>query len=132
MLTCEAEVRQAPGEQAAGADPTERAILDAAADNGTRARGVLEGGDGRTDQPFDPDRKLSSVVVRGAGDRLTSYAMGAPENMIPRLEPGAAEHAERLAATAARVGVDRMRVLLVARRDGPRRRRPRGCWCRSA
>ncbi len=117
VLACEAEIVQ-PGDQAAGADPTERAILEAAAGRGLVRSALLEGGRIERREPFDPDRKLSSLVVRRPDDRLTAYAMGAPESMIQRLAPRAGAAAERLDDTAARWASRGVRVLLVASRDG--------------
>ena len=114
VLACEAEAR--PGEPVAGADPTERAILEAAARLGV-VRGVaLDGGRIERFEPFDPERKLSSAVVRGADGRLSAYALGAPEALLERLDPAARRSGERLAEEAGRWASEGTRVLLVASR----------------
>jgi P-type Ca2+ transporter type 2C len=63
--------------------------------------------------PFDPERRLMSVVVDRAGP-LVSYAKGAPEAVGPRLSDTAAELEERAREWSA----EGVRVLLVAERGG--------------
>ena len=117
VMACEAEVEQ-PGQRAAAADPTERAIIEAAARDGLVRASLLAGGTVAQRHPFDPDRKLSSAVVLGTDGRLSGYALGAPEKMAECLDPRAAHVGEELLATAKRWAADGIRVLLVASRDG--------------
>jgi Ca2+-transporting ATPase len=101
------------------ADPTEAAILEAAARDGIVRASLLAGDTVAQSHPFDAERKRSSTVVADADGRLTAYALGAPEGMAACLDPRAAHAGRQLIAAAERWAADGIRVLLVARRDGP-------------
>ena len=96
-----------------GAEPTERAIAEAAAGRGLEAERLLAGSTIAHVEPFDSERKRMSVTVTSPEGR-TSYVKGAPEVMLERLVDTV--NPDPLGALAARWGERGMRVLLVARR----------------
>lgn len=113
-LACEASPLVVGRE--AGVEPTERAILEAAATCGARERLRHEGARLVHLEPFDNElRRVSAVVEHGDGTRAR-YVKGAPEPLFPLLDD--AEAAARLADIVTRWGAQGMRVLLVARGDG--------------
>ncbi|MBL9100938.1 MAG: cation-translocating P-type ATPase [Myxococcales bacterium] len=101
---CDAEL--ATDGQGGVGDPTELALLAAAASHGV-SRAVIEQGNPRVRvQPFDAERKRMSIL-RADG---TLYLKGAVEVVVPRCSTGAAGALEEAAAMAGRG----LRVLAVA------------------
>ena len=95
--------------------PEDAAVVAAAAAAGATRASVLRGAEVVGGAPFDPVRRLMSVVIERDGQR-SSCVKGAPEAVLPRLA-GSARDLELTAATWAEQG---MRVLMVARSDGLR------------
>jgi len=92
--------------------PEDAAIRAAALTAGVTREDVLHDGEVVGGAPFDPDRRLMSVVVERDG-RRTSFVKGAPEAVLPRL----ASPTQELEGTAAGWAEQGMRVLMVAGRD---------------
>ena len=113
------------GGQPAHGDPTELAILAAAASFAGVGR-LVEGQRRVAEVPFTSERKLMSVVTEDAVGRRQLHVKGAPEALLPRCSSqrtgagsapldatarrGALEETERLSQSA-------YRTLAVARRD---------------
>jgi len=93
--------------------PEDAAIAVAAARAGLTREGVLHGAEVVGGVPFDPERRLMSVVIDREGHRV-SCVKGAPEAVLPRLASTAPDLERRAAAWSE----DGMRVLLAAERDG--------------
>ncbi len=92
-------------------DPTETALLVAAAAEGIERRDI-EAAEPRVGElPFDASRKRMAVVRR-TGPALTAYVKGAPEVILPRCRPASAE----ASAAAAAFAGEALRVLAVAER----------------
>jgi Ca2+-transporting ATPase len=106
---CDAEL--SPQSSSDVGDPTEIAILRAAAARGIRRADIEAANPRRAVNPFDPERKRMSIL-RSDG-RL--YAKGAVETMVARSiagVEGALEAAREMAARG-------LRVLAIASGDGP-------------
>jgi Ca2+-transporting ATPase len=89
-------------------DPTEVALLRAAAEHGVGWRALREEHARSREVPFDSESKRMAVVVDG-----TVHVKGAPEKLLdPERHAGLVEAADRMAG-------DALRTLAVARRDAP-------------
>jgi Ca2+-transporting ATPase len=96
-------------------DPTETALLEAAARAGLPVAQLQAAQPRHHEWPFDADRKrMSTLHANGAGWR--AYVKGAPEAVLPRCI-GLAD-ADAVLATANQWAAEGLRVLAVARRDG--------------
>jgi Ca2+-transporting ATPase len=122
----DAELQEKAGRPVVVGDPTEGALLVAAAKGGI-SRSALESEMPRLlTVPFDSDRKRMTVVrVRGEED-VTAYVKGAPEVILERCthiltEQGPVELSvsdrSRLAQAAQLMANDALRVLALARRS---------------
>ncbi|MEJ6001725.1 cation-translocating P-type ATPase [Paucibacter soli] len=96
-------------------DPTETALLQAAADAGLDVAALKQASPRRHEWPFDAERKRMSTLHQ-AGTGWIAYAKGAPESLLPRCAAGP-ELAEAL-ATAQAWASQGLRVLAVARKQG--------------
>ncbi len=114
-----ANLRLAEGVWKITGDPTEAALLTAAAKAGLK-RAVLEDAQPLvTELPFDSVRKCMTMVRRTAANRCTAYVKGAPDVILARCTLPEAERAD-LARTNAELAGRALRVLAVAQRElGP-------------
>jgi Ca2+-transporting ATPase len=116
-------------EIAAGAppigDPTESALLVAAAQRGERREAIEQAEPRLRTIPFDSDRRRMTIVRRRAG-RARSYVKGAPEELLARCTrarigaadaPLDAEGLGSLQSTCLRLAANGLRVLAVAERE---------------
>ena len=124
-----AEVTPRPGDEGGWqviGDPTEGALVVAArkADVEAHDRGdrVLH------EIPFDSDRRVMSVLVRGTGDSATMYTKGAPEVILDlcdrewrhgRIEPLTPERRAEIRGVAGEMAAQALRVLALADRHHP-------------
>ena len=125
----DAELRGDAAHPAIVGDPTEGALLIAAAEEGID-RSAIESREPRLYVvPFDPERKRMSIVRRGA-DGQTLYMKGAPEMVLPLCTRQALDDGEAPLDDAARRGAldetrrfagEALRVLAVAERRLPPR-----------
>ena len=83
--------------------PEDAAVVAAAAVAGATRASVLRGAEVVGGAPFDPERRLMSVVIERDG-RRSSCVKGAPEAVLPRLA-GSARDLELTAATWAEQGM---------------------------
>ncbi|MGB9886228.1 MAG: cation-translocating P-type ATPase [Moorellales bacterium] len=112
-------------------DPTEAALLTAAAKAGIRTEDV-EGKSIRVAElPFASERRRMTVVCREGGRRLVAYVKGATEAVLPlcrhyqnhgRLEPLGEERIREVLDTERRMASQGLRVLAVAFRYLPEER----------
>jgi Ca2+-transporting ATPase len=106
-------LRDAEGRWRVKGDPTEGALLVAAAKAGLK-RAALESELPRTDEiAFTPERKRMTTMHRGA----VAISKGAPEVIVASCEMGEEERGRVLAEARSMAG-RALRVLAVARRDG--------------
>jgi len=120
----DAELQDQRGRPVVVGDPTEGALLVAAAKGGL-VRAVIESGMPRLRSlPFDSDRKRMTVV-RQSPDGAMAYVKGAPEVILERCTHLLTEHGPvdlsdtdrtRLAQAGALLANDALRVLALARR----------------
>jgi P-type Ca2+ transporter type 2C len=97
-------------------DPTETALLVAAAEAGLEVGALKSARPRRHEWPFDAQRKrMSTLHAKDDGAGWRAYVKGAPESVLPRCEGPGLEAAQRLAHDWAARG---LRVLAVAQRDG--------------
>jgi Ca2+-transporting ATPase len=105
-------------------DPTEIALLMAAAQRGLDRTELLKSSPERHEEPFDPDIK-AMATFNETSDGLRVYVKGAPEAVLPMctLERGDGGERtlektarERIAAQAAAIAADGLRTLAVATR----------------
>ncbi|MGW0609308.1 magnesium-translocating P-type ATPase [Streptomyces sp. NPDC002788] len=92
-------------------DALDEALLEASGPVGEEYDGVDA-------VPFDPERRIATVVVRGGLGRHTVVVTGAPEAVLARCTQEHGEH-DRLLALAAREAEAGLRVLAVATADRP-------------
>jgi Ca2+-transporting ATPase len=114
----------AAGHAEAHGDPTEVALLLAAARRGLDRNELLERHPERHEEPFDPDTKAMATFNETV-DGLRVFVKGAPESVLPmcageRKNGGAQALDEasrtRIAEQAAAIGADGLRTLAVATR----------------
>jgi Ca2+-transporting ATPase len=120
----DAELNARGGHAGIVGDPTEGAILVAAAKAGIQ-RGSIEADSPRIGGvPFDSDRKRMTVLRRH-GSKAVAYVKGAPEGILGRcthvlsergIEPITEADRARLAQTGAGMANDALRVLAIAQR----------------
>jgi calcium-translocating P-type ATPase len=98
-------------------DPTEGALLVAAAKAGIDLAAEQEHTPRVGEHPFDSERKLMTTIHQ-AGDRYEAYVKGAPDSLLARcrLDPAARARMREAADAMAR---DSLRVLAVAHRPVP-------------
>jgi Ca2+-transporting ATPase len=96
-------------------DPTETALLQAAAEAGLDVAALQLANPRRHEWPFDAERKRMSTLHQ-AGAGWVAYVKGAPESLLPRCTAGP-ERAEALAIAQA-WAAQGLRVLAVARKQG--------------
>jgi calcium-translocating P-type ATPase len=96
-------------------DPTETALLQAAAEAGVDADAARAAHPRLDALPFDAERKLMATVHAMPSGATRMYVKGAPEAVLPRC-PRADR--ERVEAKVDRLAGEGQRVLLFARRDG--------------
>lgn len=121
----DAELQNNAGRPVIVGDPTEGALLVAAAKGGL-TRSAIESDMPRLHTlPFDSDRKRMTVV-RVRGEDVTAFVKGAPEVILDRCTHILAEHGPvelsagdrtRMAQAGALMANDALRVLAVARRS---------------
>jgi Ca2+-transporting ATPase len=121
----DAELTSRSGHAAIVGDPTEGAILVAAAKGGIR-REAIEGAQPRLGGiPFESDRKRMTVLRR-AGPGAVAYVKGAPEVILDRCTHVLSEHGltpltdvdrARMSEAAALMASDALRVLALAERS---------------
>jgi Ca2+-transporting ATPase len=110
-------------------DPTETALLDAAADAGADLAALKAASPRRHEWPFDAERKRMTTLHARAGGGWRAYVKGAPESVLPRCTAvGSADGAAGAAGADAAVdaalrraqdwAAQGLRVLAVAQRDG--------------
>jgi len=105
-------------------DPTEGAILTAAAKAGIRKAALSEAAPFVEEIPFDSERKLMTIIRRNAEPRLhIAYVKGAPDVLLERCSkvlengrerPGTEADLGRVLETNARLSDQALRVLAVA------------------
>jgi Ca2+-transporting ATPase len=96
-------------------DPTETALLEAAAQAGLAVQRLQRESPRLQEWPFDAERKrMSTLHAQTSGWR--AYVKGAPEAVLPRC--AGLVDADALLASAQQWAADGLRVLAVARRDG--------------
>ncbi|BDG60671.1 cation-translocating P-type ATPase [Caldinitratiruptor microaerophilus] len=111
-------------------DPTEGALLVAAAKAGRDPARLRAAWETLAEAPFTPERRRMSVVVRDrAGGDLSLYLKGAPDTVLARCtrilgadgreRPLAESDRRVVAATADRLAAQALRVLAVALRQVP-------------
>ncbi|MEO3798188.1 cation-translocating P-type ATPase [Nonomuraea sp. B10E15] len=106
------------GEWAALGDPTEAALLAAAAKLGLDREHLHERFPRLAERPFDSERKRMSTVHRLPGGRGRVICKGAPEVLLrPPFLAGDPESAARAAERAEQLAREGYRVLAVAGRD---------------
>jgi len=102
-------------------DPTETALLQAAADAGFDKADLEATTPRELELPFDSERKRMTTLHR-VGDHCVAYTKGAPESVLPRcVTTLGADGNDRwrgaaVLATAERMAADGLRVLAIARR----------------
>lgn len=102
-------------------DPTEIALLRAAADAGFDKRAIDRVTPRRMEYAFDSERKRMTTL-HADGDAFVAYTKGAPEAVLARCARaagGAPLSLERMAAVAEAMAADGLRVLALARRRWP-------------
>jgi Ca2+-transporting ATPase len=115
-LACEAPL--GAGADAPDVEPTERAVLAAAAAAGAERQLADAGVAVAEVEPFDSVQRSVSALVRGPGGRAEWWVKGAPETLLDLVEDAAV--ADRMRAAAERWAADGLRVLLVGvRAAGP-------------
>ena len=97
-------------------DPTEIALVEAAARAGLDKAGLDHAFPRRGEVPFDSDRKLMSTVQPLPGGRFQVCVKGAPDVLLSRCDLSPAQKQAVLAANDAMAG-QALRVLAVARRE---------------
>ncbi len=106
-------------------DPTEGALLAAAAKSGLWKHELEKAYAFRGEIPFDSDRKMMTVLREAAGGRATAFTKGAPDVLLSRcsslLAPAGPEllspaRREEIIAANDRLAERALRVLAVARR----------------
>ncbi|MEQ1801880.1 MAG: cation-translocating P-type ATPase [Gammaproteobacteria bacterium] len=121
----DAELQQRAGRSVIVGDPTEGALLVAAAKAGLTRSGIEEQAPRLHSVPFDSDRKRMTIV-RVRGKDVTAFVKGAPEVILERCTHILAERGpvvlsasdrDRMAQAAALMANDALRVLAVARRS---------------
>ena len=108
VLCCDATV--------SAGDPTEIALVEAAARAGLDKAGLDHAFPRRGEVPFDSDRKLMSTVQPLPGGRFQVCVKGAPDVLLSRCDLSPAQKQAVLAANDAMAG-QALRVLAVARRE---------------
>ena len=106
-------------------DPTEGALLVAAAKSGLTKADLERTMPFESEIPFDAERKMMTVIRRTAGGRM-AYVKGAPDVLLARcvhrltldgtIEPLAEQHRSRILETNAAFAHQALRVLAVAQR----------------
>jgi Ca2+-transporting ATPase len=97
-------------------DPTETALLAAAADAGLDVAALKAAYPRRHEWPFDADRKRMSTLHPSGSRGWRAYVKGAPESVLPRCTDG--EGLAQALALAQQWAAEGLRVLAVACRDG--------------
>lgn len=108
VLCCDATV--------SAGDPTEIALVEAAARAGLDKAGLDHAFPRRGEVPFDSDRKLMSTVQPLPGGGFQVCVKGAPDVLLSRCDLSPAQKQAVLAANDAMAG-QALRVLAVARRE---------------
>ena len=108
VLCCDATV--------SAGDPTEIALVEAAARAGLDKAGLDHAFTRRGEVPFDSDRKLMSTVQPLPGGGFQVCVKGAPDVLLSRCDLSPAQKQAVLAANDAMAG-QALRVLAVARRE---------------
>ena len=103
-----------PGADGWVGDPTETALLEAAAQAGLDVADLKAQRPRLHEWPFDSERKRMATL-HAHGTHWRAYVKGAPESVLPRCGGDGREAAQALAQQWAAEG---LRVLAVARRDG--------------
>ncbi len=118
-LASSARVLEEDGVVRVTGDPVDAALVLAAHERGLPWDTLVENREAVHERPFDPSRKLMTVVYEQAGGRH-AYVKGAPEVILERSVGDEAERA-RLLALAESWAADGLRVLAVAERpvSGP-------------
>ncbi|MEV2225927.1 cation-transporting P-type ATPase [Nocardia vinacea] len=101
MTACN-NAHSAAAAQAAAGDPTEIAMLDAAAALGVQLDPDVRQRQRRQQFHFDPGRKRMSTLDQDDTGRLWVHAKGAPEAMLPLCASELGPHADQQPLTAAR------------------------------
>lgn len=110
------------GEARVIGDPTEVALLIAAAKRGIQSEALLRSMPELREEPFTPESKAMATFHR-AGDGIRVHVKGAPESILPACtlvrtkhgeEPMSAAHREALLQRAAELGSRGMRTLAIA------------------
>jgi P-type Ca2+ transporter type 2C len=120
-LSNDARIGEESGEKTLG-DPTEIALLEAAADRGFDKAGLEDRHPRRSEIPFDSDRKRMSTV-HDTTDGLVAYVKGAPEAVLGRChqrltgDGHAPFDSEAMLERAEEMAADGLRVLAVAQRE---------------
>ncbi len=127
VLCATAKIREKRGSYEITGDPTEAAVLIAAAKGGVTKDVLLRTETVTAEHPFDSDRKRMSVAVRSAkGTRL--LCKGAPDMLLACCTQIAAPSGRRaitardraeIQAAAAQMAKDALRVLAFAESDTP-------------
>ena len=113
-----ASLRREDGVWKITGDPTEAALLTAAAKAGLDYLGMSDQQPMVEELPFDSDRKRMTIIRRTADNRRIAYVKGAPDVMLARCVLSDAERAA-LARTNAELAGRALRVLAVAQRELP-------------
>ncbi len=121
-LCSDARLAWKAGAPTASGDPTEGALVVAAARDGVDQNRELEHWPRTADLPFDSNRKLMTTIHTGPAGRWTAFVKGAPDVLLERcsatpkgpLTP--ADRARVLAANEEMAG-RALRVIAVARRE---------------
>ena len=105
-------------------DPTETALLVAAAKRGLDREVLAEAHEELREEPFDPDRK-AMATFNAWDDGIRVFVKGAPESVLPLCDayrvgdedrPLSESDREQLRSRAAELGADGLRTLAVATR----------------
>jgi calcium-translocating P-type ATPase len=116
-LASTARVLEEDGGVRVAGDPVDAALVLAAHERGLPWETLLENRQAVHERPFDPSRKLMTVVYEEAGGRR-AYVKGAPEAILER-SIGDEDERARLLELAESWAADGLRVLAVAERPVP-------------
>ena len=121
-LCSDARLEWRAGAPAAQGDPTEGALVVAAAKEGLDKNKLEEEQPRRADLPFDSTRKLMSTVHPKAGGGFRVYVKGAPDVLLDRCTAGprgplTAPQRSRILRANEEMAGQALRVLAVAERD---------------
>jgi Ca2+-transporting ATPase len=125
VLCTGATLREEKGAWQVIGDPTEGALLVAAAKVALTKEGLEDGAPFEEEIPFDAERKMMTIIRRTANGHM-AYVKGAPDVLLPRcthcltldglIEPMSDQQQQMMLGTNASLAQQTLRVLAVAHR----------------